>query len=544
MVNETKHNKTSNSSDFVQQAGILAAAGIISRLIGVIYRVPLANILTNEGNGYYSSAYNMYVMILLISSYSIPSAISKIISGKLEQREYQNAQRIFYGALMYVAVVGTAASLFLFFGASLLLEGDAALVLKVFAPTVLFYGFLGVLRGYFQAHKSMVQTSLSQIFEQIANCIVSLSAAYLFMSMYQEPQFGAMGSALGTSAGVVTALLFMLFVYKVNSRYIRKRLKRDRHTNVMKYDEVIRNIILIVTPIIISTFIYNLCGILNNKLFITIAISKLGLSEEASYSIYGIFSAKAVILSDVPIALATAMSAALIPVVSGAYTSKGHEAASIHVKKAIHITMLLAIPAAVGMGILAKPIISLIFNIGDELAMATTLLQMMSATIAFYSLSTLSNGILQGIGLVNKPVRNAAVALAIQTGVVTSLLLFTDFSIYALPVGFLIYSSTICILNQLSIRKALHMKLPILQSLVKPTISALVMGVIVLLLYKGIEYVLPNNLVIVTFGVFIGGCVYGVVMLLIGGITEDDLYTIPKGRMLVPILRRVGLLRR
>ena len=161
------------------QAGILAMAGIICRIIGILYRSPLAAVIGDEGNGYYGSAYNIYTIILLISSYSIPSAISKVIAGKLALKEYKNAQRIFHCAFIYVIVVGGIASLFTFLAAGILVEKNAVIVLRVFAPTIFFSGLLGVLRGYFQAHRTMVQTSLSQILEQILNAIVSILAAYL-----------------------------------------------------------------------------------------------------------------------------------------------------------------------------------------------------------------------------------------------------------------------------------------------------------------------------------------------------------------------------
>lgn len=132
------------------QAGILAAAGIISRIIGLLYRGPLHSVIGDLGLGYYQSAYNYYTIVLLISSYSIPSAISKVIAQKLGAREYRNAHRLFKGALLYVLVVGGAASLLLFFGAGwFVATPEAILVLRTFAPTIFVYGILGVLRGYF-----------------------------------------------------------------------------------------------------------------------------------------------------------------------------------------------------------------------------------------------------------------------------------------------------------------------------------------------------------------------------------------------------------
>ena len=535
-------NRKSNN-EFVMQAGILAAAGIVCRLIGLIYRVPLANILTDEGNGYYSTAYNIYTIVLLLASYSIPSAISKLMAGKLEQREYKNAQRIFYCALMYVGSVGLLASLFLFFGADLLLEGKAALVLRAFAPTILIYGFLGVLRGFFQAHKSMVQTSVSQIFEQILNALVSVGAAYLFMQIYQSPEYGAIGSALGTLAGVVTALLVMLWAYSINRKMIGRRLERDKTSVQDSYGEIFKSMLFIVTPIILSTFIYNFNITLNNNLFTNIAMSHYGLTEQQSYSIFGIYSGKAVLLSDVPVALASAMSAALIPVVSGAFVKEGRKAAGEQVEVAVHTTMLFAIPAAVGMFALAEPILNLLFSFAklEDMQMAVILLRMMTLSIAFYSLSTVSNGILQGIGKVNKPVINAAIALAAQTVVVVALLLGTKLGIYALPIAFIVYAALMSLLNQLAVRKELGCRIHLMTVFIKPLISSLIMGCAAYLVYTVIYLVLPVNIIALGIAVVLAVAVYVIAMIVCGGITEATLDHIPKGGALKPILRKVGL---
>ncbi len=538
----SKNRNTNN--DFVMQAGILAAAGIICRLIGLIYRVPLANILTDEGNGYYSTAYNIYTIVLLLASYSIPSAISKLMAGKIEQKEYKNAQRIFYCALMYVGTVGLVASLFLFFGADLLLEGKAALVLRVFAPTIFIYGFLGVLRGYFQANKTMVQTSVSQIFEQILNAAVSVGAAYYFMKVFKSPEYGAIGSALGTMAGVITALLVMLWAYYINRKLIRRRLDWDKSNILDGYGEIFKSMLLIVTPIILSTFIYNFNITLNNNLFTNISMAFYDMTEQQSYTIFGIYSGKAVLLSDVPVALASAMSAALIPVVSGAFVKEGARAAGEKVEVAIHTTMLFAIPAAVGMFALAGAILDLLFSFSapEDLMMAERLLRMMTVSICFYSLSTVSNGILQGIGKVNKPVINAAVSLVVQSVVVVALLIGTDLGIYALPIAFIVYAALMSLLNQLAVRKALECRIHVIQVFVKPLISSLIMGAVAYGVYAGVYWVIiPNNAIALMAAIAAAIPVYVLAMVVTGGITEEVLDNIPKGRALKPVLRKIGL---
>ena len=236
--------QNNKSGNFVRQAGILAMAGIIVRIIGILYRSPLTGIIGDEGNGYYSSAYNIYTIILLISSYSIPSAISKVIAQRLALREYRNAHRIFHCAILYVLIVGGIASLFTFFGAGLLVEENCKAVLRVFAPTIFLSGLLGVLRGYFQAHRTMVQTSVSQILEQILNAVVSLLAAHLLVQMVSlqsettQAIYGAIGSALGTGSGVLIALLFMWGIYGLNRKMILGRVQRDKKKNVLSYRQI------------------------------------------------------------------------------------------------------------------------------------------------------------------------------------------------------------------------------------------------------------------------------------------------------------------
>ncbi|MCD8325715.1 MAG: polysaccharide biosynthesis protein [Lachnospiraceae bacterium] len=540
-TSDTQHQ--SNNAEFVKQAGILAAAGIISRLIGLLYRVPLANILTDEGNGYYSTAYNVYTIVLLLSSYSIPSAISKLMAGKLEQRQYKNAQRIFYCALIYVGAIGLIAALVLFFGAGVLVNGKASLVLRVFAPTVFIYGFLGVLRGYFQAHKNMAPTSISQIFEQILNAVVSLGAAGYFMKIYAEPEYGAMGSAIGTGAGVVTALLFMLWAYLMNRKRVQKRISKDTAHFDDPPDEIFKSLLLVVTPIILSTFIYNFNITLNNRLFTEIAINVKGMAEEEAYSVFGIYSGKAVLLSDVPIAVASAMSAALIPVISASYVRDGKTTAGGQVQVAVQTTMLISIPAAVGLFVLAEPILTLLFSFSTEadLAMAVILLRMMCFSTCFYALSTVSNGILQGIGMVNKPVKNAGIALAAQTVLVVVLMYVTDLGIYTLPIAYFFYAGLMSLLNQLDVRKALDCRIDFVHVYLKPGLSALAMGAAAWLVYHGIYFLLPSNIVCLGISVVFAVLVYLVLLVVTGGLTEQALYNIPKGYLLIPILRRFGL---
>lgn len=536
---------------FIMQAGILAMAGIICRIIGILYRSPLAAVIGDEGNGYYGSAYNIYAIILLISSYSIPSAISKVIAGKLALKEYKNAQRIFHCAFIYVIAVGGVASLFAFIAAGipgLLVEENAANVLRIFAPTIFFSGLLGVLRGYFQAHKTMVQTSISQILEQILNAVISILAAYLLKQtvidkdLTTQAIYGAMGSALGTGAGVLIALAFMWLVYGMNRKVIAKRLKRDRSGNILSYSEIFKIIFFLVTPFILSTFIYNFSTSLDETIYRKILklVKNVDISQIATW--YGIYSGKAVVISNIPIAIASAMSAAMIPSISGKFATGDIKGARDKVHTAILTTMLIAIPAAVGIGVLAKPVVSFLFPGQTSLDMAAGLLRALSITVVFYSLSTLTNAVLQGIGRVNIPVINAAIALAAQTIILIPCLWFTNLNLYSLVIAAVVYSLLMCILNGISVRKSLDYKQDVLKIFILPAAASVFMGAAAYGTYAGLFHLAESNVISLISAVIVGAAIYGILILKMGVLKRNDILAMPKGSKLAAMLEKLHLI--
>lgn len=533
------------SDGFIMQAGILAMAGIICRIIGILYRSPLAAIIGDEGNGYYGSAYNIYTIILLISSYSIPAAISKVIAGKLALKQYKNAQRIFYCAFIYVIVVGGVASLFAFFGARFLVEQKAVMVLRIFSPTIFVSGLLGVLRGYFQAHKTMVQTSISQILEQILNAVISIMAAYLLKQLVIDKDastqavYGAMGSALGTGAGVLIALAFMVLMYGINKKEIRERIAKDDHKDVLSYKEIFGIIFALVTPFILSTFIYNFSTSLDETIYRKILklVKHVDVSQIAVW--YGVYSGKAVVISNIPIAISSAMSAAMIPSVSGKFATGDIGGTKGKVHTAILTTMLIAIPSAVGIFVLAEPVVGFLFPGQTNIALAGSLLRALSITVIFYSLSTLTNAVLQGIGKVTAPVYHAAIALAAQTVVLVPCLLFTNLNLYSIAIATIVYSLLMCVLNQLAVRKYLGYRQNIKKIFVLPMIASVIMGVCAYFVYQGMHKISGSNLISLVIAIIIAACVYGVLVLRLGVLTKEDIEAMPKGKKLAKLLKKL-----
>lgn len=544
------------SSGVLVQAGILAMASMIVRVIGLLYRAPLTAIIGDEGNGYYGTAYNIYTIILMVSSYSMPSAISKLMAQKLAVGEYRNANRVFQCALTYGVLVGLVGSGLLFFGARFLVPNVAVCVLQVFAPTVFLFGILGSMRGYFQARGSMVQTSVSQILEQLANAVVSIAAAWLLMqtAVGADPtrcaQLGAMGSALGTGAGVLIALLFMVFCFRRSKEGRKAEILSDATGKEEKYRIFLRDTVLVITPFMLSGVIMNLTTSLNQTIYMRMLIDLKGAGEIATTTLYGIFSNKAVVISNIPISIATAVSSAIIPGISAAYARRDETGARRQVGNAIRITSIIAIPSAVGLAVLARPITMLMFPQMESLELASSLLSLLAVTVIFYSISTITNAALQSIGRMNLPLVSAGIALVVQTVVLVLLLRFTDLDVRALVLVSILYSVMIFAVNQYYLRRFLGIRQDVRRDYLQPLVCAALMGAAAKAVYYLVSMAaepvenLPKgfyfrNLAATAAALLAAVLVYGYTMVRSGTIRRKDLLSMPKGQLLVRLMEKL-----
>ena len=536
------------------QAGILAAASIVVRIIGLLYRSPLTAVIGDEGNGYYGYAFNIYSIVLMVSSYSIPSAISKLMAQKLALGEYRNAQRVFYCTMAYALTVGAAFSLFVWFGAGLLVPPRSVPVLRVLAPTIFIFAILGVLRGYFQANQTMVQTSISQILEQIMNAAVSIGAAWFFMhrlaagqDVHEQAVYGAMGSALGTGSGVMTALIFMAVMYLVNRRYFMKRIRKDRTGREDPWTGIMRDTILVITPFILSGFILNLTTTVNQTIFSKIMIGAKGLDEIDITTAYGIFSNKAVVITNIPISIATAVAAAIIPNISSAYARKDREETRRRVIAAVRITNIIATPCALGLIALARPVTMVLFPQWESLGLASALLALLGVTVIFYSIATIMNAALQSIGRMQMPLVSAGIALAVQTLVLLVLLFATNMGVFALVLVSVLYSLMIFLLDTYFLQRYLKLDMDLYNVYARPLFAATIMGVAtygytmfeVFLELVGSRSLYLNNLIAMVPAILAAVLIYFFALIRMGTLSEEDILSLPRGSMLLKIFRKL-----
>ena len=501
-------------NNLLRNASFLMIAALISKVIGLLYKSPLSEIVGEIGIGYYGLAQNAYLILLMIASFSIPQAVSKVIAERLAFKEYKNAQKFFRGALIYTMILSGASALFCLFGAKYMIPSNqpgATLALQVLAPTIFLSGILGVYRGYFQAHSNMLPTSLSQIIEQILNAAVSIGAAWLFIHFFSDgtkegiAKWGAAGGTVGTGAGVLIALLFMAAAYEVNRKQIARHVRADQTGKEDSYREIFRVLFLIVTPIIFSSFIYNINGYINGVMYSELA-GRQGVNSEVVSTLYGEYSVYFLTIINIPLTLAGAAPTSMIPEVSALYAQHRRKAARRKIDEATQLSMFISIPSAVGLAVLAYPITRLLFP--NTNGTAGTLLLIGAVTIIFNTNSNVSNGVLQGIGKANLPMWNAAIALVINVGLLVALLQLTSLGIYAVLVATIVYSIVICILNDISMKKYIHYKNPWGTVYLCPLLASIPMGVAAGGIYYLLELVTGSNLIGLLFAIAIGGMIY------------------------------------
>lgn len=530
-------------SSLLRNTSILMIATIVSRVIGLLYRSPLGAAIGSEGLGYYGTASNVYVILLLISSYSIPMAVSKIVSERLALKQYRNAQRVFHGALIYAVIVGALAALLAFFGGKYLLaynQQNALPALRVLAPTIFFSAILGVLRGYFQAHNTMVPTSVSQILEQIANAVVSILAGYLLISAFATDStskaiLGSVGGTMGTAAGVLVGLLFMVFVYRVNRRGIHKKIQKDRSHTEESYGSILKILFCMVTPVIFTTFIYNANAYVDNYIYSSL-MGWHGVDSSVINAAYGEFSNYYVTLINVPLALASASASAMMPEVSGEFAVGNYREANARILQTIRLTMFLSIPAAVGLGVLSFPITGVLFPASTELS--AWLLLGGSVSVVFSALSTITNSALQSIGRQKTALRNAAISLGLNVLVVTVILFVSEKpGIYAVLIANIAFSVSMCFLNNLSIRKYLRFRNEIRNTYLKPLTAAAGMGVVTWIVYYGLYLLTRLEALCLLVAIVVAVPLYLILYVWITQIPEDEMRRFPMGTKIVKVLK-------
>ncbi|MDL2250492.1 polysaccharide biosynthesis protein [Lachnospiraceae bacterium OttesenSCG-928-J05] len=548
-------NKQSKSNDFLVQGSILAVAGIITKVIGLVYRVPLNNILGKEGNGYYSMAFSIYIVFWTLTSYSLPLAVSKLVSARIAKGQYKNAYKVFRGAMSLAVGVGGAVSILLFLFAntlaSVVMKSDLSVyAIRVLAPCIFVVSVLGTLRGFFQGIGSMVPTAVSQILEQIVNAIASIAGAYVLFNIGKDlgktaegtsygAAYSAAGGTIGTVLGAFVALLFMLLVFVAYKKYFKRKMKRDGTKKSEDTRYILKILLLTITPILISATITNMNDFLDGTIFNNVMAAQ-GMAKKDYIDIYGVFGGRYSTLIAVPISIGSALAASFIPSLVASMQTRNKKEVFGKIESTYRFNMIVMIPCAVALFVLARPILDLLFS-GDN-TLAANMLRVGALSILFFGYMMVSNAVLQGIDEMGATVKNAFIALIVYVVAQLFMLVVLKLGIYGVIISRIIYGMTASYLNAKDVRRYIGYVQEKKRTYVIPGISAAIMGIIAFFSQLVLELFLPGK-VATLITCMVAVIVYFVVLILLGGIKESEMKGMPKGHLLIKICRKLHLYR-
>ncbi|WZL72818.1 polysaccharide biosynthesis protein [Clostridiaceae bacterium 35-E11] len=534
-----------SSRSFLKGAVILGVAGIIVKIMGAFFRIPLGNMIGDEGMGYYQASYPIYVLLLTISTAGIPTAISKLVSEKNAMGDRYGAHRVFKVSFILLFIIGITTSSILFFGARrivLLIKNPGAYYSMVaIAPALLFVPIMAAYRGYFQGLQDMVPTAVSQIIEQFGRTVVGLVLAIVLLKKGTE--VAAAGASFGAAAGAITGALMIIFIYYRR----REKILYEIHANpVIKQEssqKIIYRIFSIAVPITIGAAILPIMNMIDVAIVMR-RLQSIGFTEEAANSLYGQLTGMAAPLINLPQIVTVGLAVSLVPAISDASQKRDIATVRSTIQTGTRVSLLIGLPAAIGLVTLSKPIMLLLFPLQQESAVsAAASLSILGFGVIFLTLVQTFTGILQGLGKPLIPVTNLFIGALLKVVLTYVLTGIYAINVKGAAIGTVTAYATAALLNFFAVKRLTRTKFSLVNFVIKPVISVAAMSISVLFIYNHFVNQLGNRGTTV-IAVGIGAVIYGLMLLTTGGITKADFEMIPGGRKLVKILSMIGLLRK
>lgn len=509
-------NQKKGIKHIIMHGGILAMAGILVRVIGLVYRIPMVNIIGSKANGIYSTAFNVYNIMLVLSSYGLPMAVSKLVSGRIANKRYRDAKKIFLSSLFVSVCTGGVAALILFFGADFIeahfyaAYKGIAMPLRVLAPTIFIVSMLGVFRGFYQGQGTTIPTALSQLIEQVVNAVVSIAAGAMLVKAYKDSAnvngYGAAGGTMGTAFGAFFGFVFLLIVFVVYWPAFMKKMQRDRYSEDEAYGDIFKIIIATMIPIIIGQTFYQISATIDDIMFGKIMTS-LGMAADEIQNDVGNFSSSYVILTGVVMGVASAMSASLLPSVVASKEKKEYGAIREKIGATIKANMFIAMPSFIGLMVLGRPVVQLLFARYDS-NQGGMMLKIGAVAVVFYTVSTVTSTALQGIDKMNIPVVHSFISLVIHIILVFFLLKFTNLGIYAMVIGNATFPIVILVLNLTSLNRYVGYRQEFIKTFLIPLACAVFMGLMVSLTYNLFLKISGRNIIALFFALIMAAVSY------------------------------------
>ena len=520
---------------FMNGVLVIMVSQILIKVFGFIYRVIITNFeqFSDTGNSYYGSGFTVYTLILAVATMGIPNTISKLVSEKMAIGDKRGAHRIFRTAMYLFTFIGVMFAVMLFVGSgfisnTILANPGVKYTLMALAPAIIFVAMSAVLRGYFVGMGSMMEYSKAQVLEQIVNSAFSI--IFVVMLLNRTPEIMAAGSTLATTVAASTAFFYMLTYYNKNKKDIWKEIEKSEKFAVIPRKTIVKKLISYVIPISFGSVVVALSNVIDTVTVMN-GLQKFGLTLAEANKQFGILLGKVDILMSVPLSINVAFSVALVPFISSAMAKKDKKAAVDKINFSIKTSVLIALPCAAGMCLLANNIFGLIFPNAQE---GAWLLQIQCWVLLFSVVAQTLYGSLQGLGKLYVP------GLCLLTGAfmkyILNVIFIPKYGIVVPTITTIIYQAITCTLSFVILYRTLKEIPNVKELFLKPALATGIMGLFTFLCNKGLSYISIPNSINTVITILVAIVVYMVVLVKCGILSHDEIMQLPYGNRICNLI--------
>ena len=522
--------------NFLQGTALLAMATAIVKIIGALYKIPLNAIIGEQGFGYFNTAYEIYNVLLMISTAGLPVAMSRMISQASSLKHYNQVRRIYNtarGIFLGLGITGTLLmTLFCRQLAEFQNQPDAWAAIGCLGPCVLLICIMSTYRGFFQGQSNMLPTSISQVLEAVVKLIVGMVAALVLLKATGSVALAAGGAILGVTASCLVSSVYLFGCFRKSYGLLPETVEAPR-----SFSDTAKGLLIIAIPITLGSAGLQLLTMLETKIYMGRLLA-LGYSQAAADTMRGIYGMTQTIFN-MPCSFITPITISIIPAITAQLTlCKDAEAREIE-ESAIRITGLISMPCAFGLGLLAEPVTALLGGYtGDNLILATRLMMVLGFSIMFNAVVLVTTALMQAHGHAGRPVVNMLIGGLLKLAAVFILTGNRNIGILGTPIGTLLCYLAICVLNIFSIHSLLKNPPAIAKNLIRPFLAACVMGIFVMGAFLGLKTLgISSRLILCGAPIAVGVAAYALAAVKIKVVTHADCLLLPKGEKIAKLLK-------
>ena len=522
--------------NFLQGTALLAMATMIVKLVGALYKVPLNAIIGEKGFGYFSTAYEIYNILLMISTAGLPVAMSRMISQASSLEHYGQVRQVYATARRIFLILGITGSVLMTAFcrplANFWNQPDAWAAIGFLGPCVLLICIMSAYRGFFQGQSNMIPTAVSQVLEVVTKLIVGMIAAVAFLKATASISLAAGGAILGVTASCLVSAVYLFGCFRKSYRQLPEGTDTPK-----SFSSTAKELLKIAVPITVSSTILSIITSLSSKIYMGRLLGS-GISQEAADTMRGIHVMTQTIYN-MPCSFITPITVSIIPAITAQITLKKFKETRMTEESAIRVTGIFAMPCAVGLVCLAGPVTALLGGYtGEKLALATKMMTVLGISVVFNALVLVTTAIMQAHGNVTRPVVNMLIGGIIKIIVNYILVGQPNLNIVGAPIGTLTSYVVICILNVFSIRSLVADPPRMLVNLIRPLLASCIMGVAVWLSWWCLSMSgLTSRVLLAGIPIAVGGIIYVLAAIVLKVITKEDCMLLPKGEKIAKILK-------